>query len=325
MDARTRAPVRKLASGLAAIGTNVENQWSALQIDETLNVGHRASSRLGVSDYVKACFARESPCGPFDDIHWTLMANGYACSNLHFECSAQHGSACMALQECADASLLPAMTELAHPNFRLRHGWRVLKVVAHLALRPQDAAPYLRYGAFGRKSPIDLGMPWWSFGAVEALSARLLPSHDVFEFGSGGSSLYLARRARSVTCVEDQPNWAERVESEARKLGIGNLTVLRRPLDLSDGAGFLESAYLLALAGRKFDLIVIDGAEGKEPLRESCFQRAEDFIREGGMIIVDDFWRYPRLRVLNRATGWKEYKGTGYCRRGVTSTCIFHY
>jgi hypothetical protein len=40
---------------------------------------------------------------------------------------------------------------------------------------------------------------------------------------------------------------------------------------------------------------------------------------------VDDSWRYPQVKAKNRAQKWKDFKGTGYCRLGVTSTCLFYY
>ena len=231
----------------------------------------------------------------------------------------------MALQFVVDAACLCSMERMSHPRLRLKHGWRALRTILYLAIRPQDIFPYLKFGALTQKTPLDIGMPWWSFGSVTAVSARVNPNHDVFEFGSGGSTLYLARRARSVTCVEHDGTWADELERAASRTKLENVCILRRKLDPYCPQEFDGSSYLLALGGRKFDVIVVDGAEGDPSLREKCFWRAEDYVNRGGMIIVDDAWRYPRLKSENRSLRWTEYKGAGFCRRGVTSTCVFDY
>lgn len=212
-----------------------------------------------------------------------------------------------------------------HPRRKLRDWWRVLRVAHWLVLRPQDILPYLRYGVLTRQMPLQLGMPWWSFGAVNAVGRLLRPEMDVFEFGSGGSSIFLAARAGSVTCVEDQVRWASMVRDEAARRGLRNLTVRHEPFDFHRAEGFEMSTYLSALGARGYDVIVVDGKEESRQVRDVCFWRAEEWINPGGLIILDDSWRYPQVKLRNKSRGWTDHKGTGYCRAGVTSTCLFRY
>ena len=46
-------------------------------------------------------------------------------------------------------------------------------------------------------------MPWWSFSAIDFMSKQCRADQDVFEFGSGGSTLFFAKRCKTVTAVED--------------------------------------------------------------------------------------------------------------------------
>jgi len=74
-----------------------------------------------------------------------------------------------------------------------------------------------------------------------------------------------------------------------------------------------------------YDVIVVDGQEDSIQVRPECFWKAEKHVKPGGIIVVDDSWRYPQLKTTNKAKKWRDWKGVGYCRRGVTSSCIFFY
>ena len=214
---------------------------------------------------------------------------------------------------------------MRHPQRQWRDWWRMLRVAQWLALRPQDILPYARHGLGSRCTPLERGMPWWSFGAVAAVGQHLRSHMEVFEFGSGGSSIFLAGRAGSVICVEDEEKWAARVQDEAARRGLRNLKVLHEPFDFHRPRDFGASGYLAALGECAFDLIVVDGKEESEQVRDVCFWKAEERIKPGGFIVLDDSWRYPQVKARNQARGWTDYKGTGYCRVGVTSTCVFRY
>jgi predicted O-methyltransferase YrrM len=76
---------------------------------------------------------------------------------------------------------------------------------------------------------------------------------------------------------------------------------------------------------------VVDGTEefigqrGAMLVRPMCFHHAENFIRQGGIIVVDDSWSYPELRRENRAKKCRVFKSIGPSRPGVTSTDVFFY
>jgi len=75
---------------------------------------------------------------------------------------------------------------------------------------------------------------------------------------------------------------------------------------------------------------VVDGEDHFGPdstwsARTSCFLRWENFINQGGVIVVDDSWRYPEIRKLSKAKEVKILEGIGPCRRGVTSTDLHFY
>jgi hypothetical protein len=214
---------------------------------------------------------------------------------------------------------------MKHPSLTLRDWWRFPRVAWYLFTRPRDIVRYITQGLPNEHTPLSLGMPWWSFGAVDAVKDFIRPDMEVFEFGSGGSSIFLAPRSRRVTCVEDSEIWSDLVRKEAEVQGLKNLDVLTRPYDFGRAEQFGDSDYLRAICGSLYDIIVVDGQEESVQVRPECFWTAEDYIKPGGVIVVDDSWRYPQLKAMNKAKRWNDYKGVGFCRRGVTSTCIFSY
>ena len=77
-------------------------------------------------------------------------------------------------------------------------------------------------------------------------------------------------------------------------------------------------------------MIVVDGQDfggtgiGSR-FRPACFERAEQCIKTGGLIVVNDSWRLTELRAHNRAKKVHICEGIGPCRMGVTSTDVFEY
>lgn len=148
---------------------------------------------------------------------------------------------------------------------------------------------------------------------------------NVFEYGSGGSTVYFASRAGSITSTEDNKDWLERVQTHLIASGFANVTLQYRPFHFHRAEQFDQSEYLRSIPDRVFDIIIIDGTEENIPVRPTCFYHAESRIAPGGIIVVDDSWRYPELRSRNQAKSFREFRSIGPCRPGVTSTDVYFY
>jgi predicted O-methyltransferase YrrM len=202
---------------------------------------------------------------------------------------------------------------------------RTARLVGNLLTRPTDVPRYLAHGPWTKQQPLDIGLPWFSYAAIDELEKQLSAESTVFEYGSGGSTVFFARRARQVTAVENNPAWAERVNAELRRQHLANVSISLHPFDMDDAVAFATSAYLQALGDSRPNIIVVDGDEGGVPLRPLCFRHAETRIAAGGLIVVDDSWRYPELRGHAKARRWRQFRGVGPCRAGVTTTDIYYY
>ena len=114
---------------------------------------------------------------------------------------------------------------------------RILKVFSQLVGNPSHLLPYLRH-SLTTKSPLDLELPWWSLGAIRAIEEHLGQDHQVFEWGSGGSTLFLANRCQEVTTVEQNPEWLDKVGNALRKRKLANTTLLFRELNMENREAF---------------------------------------------------------------------------------------
>lgn len=200
---------------------------------------------------------------------------------------------------------------------------RTAQLVVNLTTSPQYVPRYVAHNFFGNKSPLNLEIPWFSYAAIDFLSGFLRPQMSVFEYGSGGSTIFFSKRVKQVQSVEDDASWYEFVSKRLKEKGLANVSVKLCPFDFKNPVGFEDSAYCRALPNERFDVIVVDGKEEWVHVRPTCFKLAEKHIKPGGIIIVDDSWRYPTLRKQNRAKKVEIFESVGPGRPGVTSTDVF--
>jgi hypothetical protein len=115
-------------------------------------------------------------------------------------------------------------------------------------------------------------IPWFTYPALEYLDGLDLSALSVFEYGSGNSTAYWSRRARTVTAVEHDPEWAHRVQP----LLSDNACIKLVTSDADYPSTIVDCC-------AKFDVIVIDGSS-----RLECANAALPQLRPGGVIILDD-------------------------------------
>lgn len=131
----------------------------------------------------------------------------------------------------------------------------------------------------------------------------------VFEWGSGGSTLWLADLECIVVSVEHDNEWFEKVEREIeRRLHIN--AALRFVPFGADYPGQIKKE------GRLFDLILIDGRR-----RVECFKNAMPCLAQGGCIILHDSERerYAECREIAGYQGLvireiREARNTLFCQ-----------
>lgn len=200
---------------------------------------------------------------------------------------------------------------------------KILRLGKYLGTHPADLIRYVRHF---RSRPLDIEKPWFSWPSIDFLSSYVTPSMRVFEYGSGGSTIFFARRAGKVVSSEDDPQWSQIVGSHCKQSGVNNAEVRNTRLDCASLQVFASCEYVTSLDDR-YDIIVVDGSEKWpiEILRPTCFYHAEMYVAAGGIIVVDDAWRYDGLIRAHPARTCRQFEGVGPGRVGVTRTDIYFY
>jgi predicted O-methyltransferase YrrM len=165
---------------------------------------------------------------------------------------------------------------------------------------------------------VELDVPWWTYRAIDAvetwLAARQRPVR-VFEYGSGASTVWLARRADEVHSVEHDARFAARLRPMLAPYPHVTLHVIEPvhanppavPSAKSGYAGLDFSDYVAAIkhVPGTFDLVVIDGRA-----REACLGAALPRLAPGGVIVYDNT-RRARYRRAIAAAGVTEHHFRG--------------
>jgi hypothetical protein len=167
-----------------------------------------------------------------------------------------------------------------------------------------------------------LDLAWWQLDALAEVDRflRRTPDARIFEYGSGASTLWLARRASEVVSVEHDADWHAIL---GRKLSAYPHVRLKlvpgSPEGSGDGYGsgkpgarnlnFRNYVHAIEEEPGAFDLVVIDGR-----CRIRCLEAASSKLRPGGMILFDNSNR-ARYRTGLAASGLlrKRYWGLTAC------------
>jgi hypothetical protein len=141
-------------------------------------------------------------------------------------------------------------------------------------------------------------------------------------------NLFNARAGRSDLSAQNrQSAWAITIIANPhgeRRL-TDNVDLRHVPVAFTTDEAFASSDYLNAVRESTFDVIIVDGSEWTLNARPICFRAAEQQIAPGGIIVVDDSWRYRELRQAYRAKRVEIFESVGPARYGVTSTDVYFY
>lgn len=152
-------------------------------------------------------------------------------------------------------------------------------------------------------------IPWISYPAIRFIEERVRKSFQVFEFGSGLSTLWWAKRAGNVTSVEHDKAWFDLVAPSLPA---------NASLKFADG-----DAYVQSVQGQLYDIVVIDGIR-----RPDCGKSSVSSLNPGGVILWDNTDEVAdRAGHLFMATaGFKrlDFFGFGPLMVGESCTTIFY-
>ncbi len=134
--------------------------------------------------------------------------------------------------------------------------------------------------------------PWLTKTANGILAFYLKDSDVGFEFGSGRSTLWLARRICLLTSVEHDRVWYARIRKQLEREGISNVKYYLREEAKQNDQHAQSHAYTRVIEACEecsLDFVLIDGL-----YRDICAYSALTKLRPGGLVVIDNAdWFLP--------------------------------
>ena len=162
----------------------------------------------------------------------------------------------------------------------------------------------------GNANPI----PWMNFSVIRLLEDRLKDDFILFEYGSGYSTFFYARKVRTVISVEYDEQWYRIVKSQMP----ANVELIFREKDV-DG----DYCRVIGATGEQFDVVVVDGRD-----RVNCVKQAMPALSPRGVILLDDSQRdeYREGIEFARAKGFRalDLEGLKATGNGIDRTTVLY-
>lgn len=155
-----------------------------------------------------------------------------------------------------EPKLLKALLSLRHKEYLVDTGW---------------------INSFKKNAPVDKNnnpIPWLTYPFIDFITPRLNKQMVIFEFGSGNSTLFYAKRVHHVYSAEHNLDWYNKLKSIVPENVHLYYKELRENGDYSRSALEVDAS---------FDIIIVDGED-----RNNCIINSFPSLKASGVIILDD-------------------------------------
>ncbi|NJL09512.1 MAG: class I SAM-dependent methyltransferase [Calothrix sp. SM1_7_51] len=123
-------------------------------------------------------------------------------------------------------------------------------------------------------------LPWMPFELIQTLNRLIQPTWNVYEIGSGMSTVWLSQRAASVISIEASEEWYTMLGKIISDKGIKNV-------DLRCEWVGNKMSDLTAVTDTSLDLLIVDGGP-----RGDCVINGFRKVKQGGYLYLDN-WDSP--------------------------------
>jgi hypothetical protein len=202
-------------------------------------------------------------------------------------------------------------------------------------LRYRILRPILKY-RYNRYLKLNTEVPWITPDAVKALELLLERSMIGFEFGSGRSTQFFAKRLKSLTSIEHHQDWYYSVAKTLASKKIQNVSLEYIPSDQDAPSQHISSEAQLYMSIEEYpvrdeafqtytnriknvgddslDFIAVDGRA-----RATCIINAIPKLKSGGILLLDNSERNRYKAAQNKLKSWEKLHTTN----GLTDTTIW--
>ena len=133
------------------------------------------------------------------------------------------------------------------------------------------------FRSFKTKQSVDKNgnpIPWNTYTYINFIENRLRKHFDIFEYGSGNSTLWYAQRAGTIKSVENDKTWFELISKKIPS----NSKIVYKELEY-DG----EYSKEVLKDDKNYHIIIIDGRD-----RNNCLKNAVNKLTDDGIIVFDN-------------------------------------
>lgn len=171
-------------------------------------------------------------------------------------------------------------------------------------------------------------IPWITFEAKDWLDSYLKKEMRVFEWGSGGSTLYFSDKVNDLISIEHDPSWFKSVKRKLKKQQTKKYHLIlpekgankKFTSSTFKGSNFKKYCQTIKATGQ-FDLVSVDGRA-----RVGCVREALKHVKKGGHLLLDNSDRTEEYKVaLDLLKNWKvkHFFGPGPYNSYFWRTSIF--
>jgi hypothetical protein len=156
-----------------------------------------------------------------------------------------------------------------------------------------------QYDSMKKWSCIDANnqpIPWYTYPAIEYIKQLDFTDKNVFEFGSGNSTIFWANRCKSIIAVEDDRIWYEKIKLQLPP----NVTYLFE----GDQHNYINAIQSFQ---KSFDIIIVDGSH-----RHDCAIEAIKNLAPNGIVVLDNADWHPKTATFLRENDLIEVDMTGF-------------
>ncbi|MBY0426253.1 MAG: FkbM family methyltransferase [Cytophagales bacterium] len=118
-------------------------------------------------------------------------------------------------------------------------------------------------------------IPWNSYAFIDFIRPRLHDKLSMFEYGCGNSTLFYSKLVGSITSVESDLNWYNRIKALAPE----NSTIIFESLEKGH-EGYVKT---VQNTQKKFDIISVDAY-----FRSECVEVSINSLTDTGVLVLDD-------------------------------------
>ena len=127
-------------------------------------------------------------------------------------------------------------------------------------------------------------IPMMSYSIIEFFKERLSSDMILFEYGSGNSTLFFSKLVKKVISVEHDKEWYEKLQSKLPE----NVELYFVKLEYNS-----DYCRMVQKLNIEFDIIIVDGRD-----RVNCLKNSYEYLKEDGIIILDDMYRERYQEVI---------------------------